>query len=115
MAAAAGSQQCSGVPTPQTVRRPHGAGPLATGAIIEILKLIVLGTALLHVAGLFGVTKSNKLGRTILLIAASHDKRLETILKEGGENAIYIETPSFRLLHEDVVALAEAVAAAVGC
>jgi hypothetical protein len=65
------------------------------------------------VAGLCGAAKENKLGRTIVIIGASHAKRLDTALGELGEKTIYIEAPSFRFLQKDVAAMVEAVQNAI--
>jgi hypothetical protein len=66
------------------------------------------------VAGLCGATQEKKLGRTIVIVGASHAKRLDKALSELEEKTIFIEAPSFRFLQKDVAAMSEAIQEAVG-
>jgi hypothetical protein len=99
---------------------PFGVGPLATSAIVDVLNKMsqdlyrALGTRQLHVAGLFGATKQIRLGKNIVVIGASHAKRLHAVFKEDGEMTTFIEAPSFRLLQKDVAALTDTIQEEVG-
>jgi hypothetical protein len=99
---------------------PNSVGPLSTSAIANILNSLssdlhkALGTKQLHVAGLCGAAQQNKLGRIIVIIGASHAKRLDNAFNESGEKTIYIEAPSFRFLQKDVAAMSAAVQDAIG-
>jgi hypothetical protein len=99
---------------------PSGVGPLPTSAIVDVLINMsqdlyrALGTRQVHVAGLFGATKQIRLGKNIVLIGASHAKRLHTVFKEDGEKTTFIEAPSFRVLQKDVAALTDTIQEELG-
>jgi hypothetical protein len=94
---------------------PAGVGPLPTSAIIDVLNTLsndlhrALGTCNFNVAGLYGASKQFRLGKNIVVIGASHAKRLNAVFKEAGEKTTFIETPSFRLLQKDVAAMTDTI------
>jgi hypothetical protein len=94
---------------------PTGVCPLPTSAIIDVLNKLsndlhrALGTRNFNVAGLYGASKQFKLGKNIVVIGASHAKRLNSVFKEAGEKTTFIETPSFRLLQKDVAAMTDTI------
>jgi hypothetical protein len=95
-------------------------GPLEPTCIIKVLDTLfselngAVGTDNIKVVGLYGITERNKLGKKIVIVGASHGRRLADLLADTGEETVYVEAPSFRLLNKDVVKLAEDIADALG-
>jgi hypothetical protein len=73
-----------------------------------------VGTSNIKVAGLYGATEHKKFGRKVVIVGASHGKRLANILAEDGEDTAYVETPAFRLLSKDMEKLVEKIEDAMG-
>jgi hypothetical protein len=97
----------------------NGVGPLATSDVIRVLNVLfadlnkAIDTPPLKVAGLYGATISGNVGKRIILVGASHAKRLQATLNEAGEKTALVETPAFRLLQREVATMTEAVEAAL--
>jgi hypothetical protein len=54
------------------------------------------------------------LGKKIVIVGASHGKRLNEILSEMGETTCFVDSPSFRLLNRDMEKLVEVIGDALG-
>jgi hypothetical protein len=54
---------------------------------------------------LYGATVHSKIGRLIVIVGASHAKRLETQLKEAGETTLLVDNPNFRRLNRNMADL----------
>jgi hypothetical protein len=89
----------------------NGASPLAPSQIIEILnKLFVdlsnaMGVKKIKVAGLHGASVLSKIGKLIVIVGASHTKRLAKQFNEAGETCKLVDTPNFRLVSRNVADL----------
>jgi hypothetical protein len=98
----------------------NDVGPLCHASIINILDALfndlstATGSPNVKVAGLFGATSQKKLGKKIVIVGASHGRRLDAALQELGEDTCYVEAPAFRLLNKDMERIMETIEDALG-
>jgi hypothetical protein len=63
----------------------------------------------MNVAGLYGAAIKEPFKKRIIVVGASHAKRICDVLNDDSLNATLIETPTFRLMSKDVAALTASI------
>jgi hypothetical protein len=97
----------------------NSVGPLPTSDVVNVLNTALsdlnrtIGLPLLKVAGLSGATVKEHFNRRVIIVGASHARRLSDIMSEDAIETSYIETPTFRLMSKDIGTLTESIRSSI--